>query len=160
MFVLSALGGDDLALAHASLSQQGCGKGRQKRKKVYMTENWKYLTSRFWTSREKEDEECAEATDCCRLSVLSSSFSPCPTLPTWSSRCLTMMISSCDSTCHVFQILLHRSPVMLHVIQSLSTCLLLLLIPLLTLIIDPEMRYRLAACSVLRHRVQVPTEDY
>jgi len=60
----------------------------------------------------------------------------------------------------VIQILLHRSPVMLHVIQSLSTCLLLLLIPLLTLIIDPEMRYRLAACSVLRHRVQVPTEDY
>ena len=60
----------------------------------------------------------------------------------------------------LLQILLFPTPLMLHVIQSLSTCLLLLLIPLLTLIIDPEMRYRLAACSVLRHRVQVPTEDY
>ena len=71
-----------------------------------------------------------------------------------------MVISSCDSTYHNFQILLFPTPLMLHVIQSLSTCLLLLLIPLLTLIIDPEMRYRLAACSVLRYRVQVPTEDY
>merc|ERR1712130_511033 len=60
----------------------------------------------------------------------------------------------------VIQILLFRTPPALHVVQILSTCLLLLLIPLLTLIIDPEMRYRLAACSLLRYRVQVPTEDY
>merc|ERR1712203_393879 len=60
----------------------------------------------------------------------------------------------------VIQILLFRTPLALHVVTILSTCLLLLLIPLLTLIIDPEMRYRLAACSLLRYRVQVPTEDY
>merc|ERR1711971_347964 len=60
----------------------------------------------------------------------------------------------------VIQILLFQTPLALHVVLSLSTCLLLLLIPLLTLIIDPEMRYRLAACSLLRYRVQVPTEDY
>jgi len=60
----------------------------------------------------------------------------------------------------VIQILLFRTPLVLHVVHILSTCLLLLLIPLLTLIIDPEMRYRLAACSLLRYRVQVPTEDY
>jgi len=60
----------------------------------------------------------------------------------------------------VIQILLFRTPLALYVVHILSTCLLLLLIPLLTLIIDPEMRYRLAACSLLRYRVQVPTEDY
>merc|ERR1711994_930270 len=49
----------------------------------------------------------------------------------------------------VIQILLFRTPLALQVVESLSTCLLLLLIPLLALVIDPEMRYRLAACSVL-----------
>ena len=68
------------------------------------------------------------------------------------------MISTLSQS--LFQILLFRTPLALHVVLSLSTCLLLFLIPLLTLIIDPEMRYRLAACSLLRYRVQVPTEDY
>merc|ERR1712088_897535 len=45
----------------------------------------------------------------------------------------------------VIQILLFRTPLALQVVEGLSTCLLLLFIPLLTLFIDPEMRYRLAA---------------
>ena len=112
----------------------------------------------FWRNREKEAEGFVVVTDFCRHSLLSSFSSLYQTLLIWSSRSFSMLVGTVSMP--LFQILLFRTPLALHVVLSLSTCLLLLLIPLLTLIIDPEMRYRLAACSLLRYRVQVPTEDY
>ena len=49
---------------------------------------------RFWTSKEKEGEEFAEATDSCQPSVLSSSSSPSLTWLTWSFRCFQRLILS------------------------------------------------------------------
>lgn len=85
---------------------------------------------------------------------------PDPLVPT---ICLLFMLLSLPNLADLFfQILLYRVPLLLRLLTGLSLSLLLLLVPLLTVILDPDIKRKVICFSLHLHRtpVPVPTEEF